>query len=111
MSGQNTSNPSGIQPTYDKVLVLPQEIKETTGGGLIIPQSVKEKQEFGRQDGTLIATGPAAFQIEGWAADAPRPQVGQRIMFSRYNASEVTGNNGVAYWIMKDTAIMAVLEN
>lgn len=104
------SNRSGISPTYDKVLVLPQAVEKKTKGGLILTDEAVEKSEFGRQDGILIAAGPAAFRIEGWDEDAPRPQPGQRVMFSKYNASEVRGNDGATYWIMKDTAIMAVME-
>lgn len=100
-------NTSGIHPSEYNVLVKPRPVDEKTAGGLLLPDSKKEKDEFARMDGTLLAVSPVAFSY----ADFPEgtvPQVGDQVIFSKYQATEITGSDGEKYWIMKDTAIAAV---
>lgn len=100
-------NTSGIHPSEYNVLVKPRAIEEKTVGGIILPESKKEKDEFARMDGTLLAVSPVAF---GYAEfpEGTIPQVGDEVIFSKYQATEITGSDGEKYWIMKDTAIAAV---
>ena len=107
MSGMNTS---GINPVEYKILVKPKEVDRTTKGGLILADTTVEKEEFGRQHGTLVAVSPMAFRFDDWPEDAPTPGVGDVVMFSKYNANEIQGNDGQTYWIMNDKAVMAVIE-
>ena len=107
MTGTNISNSSGIHPQEYKVLVLPKEVEHKTAGGLLLPESKIEKDEFGRREGVLVAVSRMAFTNPDWPDP---PKVGDRVMFSKYNADEVQGRDGAKYWILKDTSIMAVLE-
>jgi len=108
--GRNTSNTSGIRPVEYKILVLPREVEKKTKGGLILADSTVEKNEFGRMEGILVAASPMAFKFQDWPEDARAPQVGDRVMFSRYNADTVQGRDGATYWIMNDKSVMAVME-
>lgn len=108
MNGQNSS---GIIPCEYKVLVEPKEVEAKTQGGLYLPESTVEKEEFGRMDGILVAASPMAFSFADWPEDARKPQVGDRVMFTRYQADQVKGKDGADYWIMNDKSIMAVIEN
>ena len=110
MIGQSTLNGSGLRPVEYKVIVLPEEAERTTKGGLLLAETTIEKNEFGRTEGVLVAVSPMAFKFEDWPDDAPTPAVGDRVMFSRYNAHEFTGRDGRKYWIMNDKAVMAVME-
>jgi co-chaperonin GroES (HSP10) len=101
------TNKSGIRPCEYKCLVLPKAVELKTAGGLLLPESKIEKDSFARQEGVLVAVSAMAFTNPDWP-DAPK--VGDRVMFSKYNADEVQGRDGATYWIMKDTAIVAVLE-
>lgn len=106
-------NGSGIRPMEFNVLVLPKEVKETTAGGVFLPESAKEKEEFGRMEGILVAASPMAFSFEDWPADREdeKPQIGDRVIFSKYNATEVSGADGQKYWLMKDRSIAGVMNN
>jgi chaperonin GroES len=103
-------NTSGIRPMEFNVLVKPIEVDRTTKGGLILADSTVEKEEFGRMEGTLVGVSPMAFSFAEWPDDAPKPKVGDRVLFSRYQATELTGRDGGKYWMMKDKSIMGVME-
>ena len=103
-------NTSGIRPVEYNCLVLPDEVKEQTAGGLFIPQSKKEKDEFARMEGVLVAASPVAFDYAEWPDPADKPKVGDRVVFARYQATEITGKDGRKYWLLKDKAIAGVME-
>lgn len=105
-------NTSGIRPSEYNVLVKPKEVEEKTDGGLWLPEQAREKEEFARMEGTLIAASPAAFFFEGWPDNRAdeRPKVGDTVMFSRYAGERITGGDGATYFLMKDKAIIGVME-
>ena len=103
-------NTSGIRVVEFNVLVLPDEVKETTKGGLYLPDTTKEKDEFGRMEGVMVAASPVAFDYAEWPDPAQKPKVGDRVMFARYSATEVKGADGRKYWMMKDKSIAGVIE-
>lgn len=104
-------NRSGIQPVEYNVLVKPKTVEEKTAGGLYIPDDTREREQFGQMEGDLIAVSPAAFTFnyEGWPEQSPLPTVGSKVVFSRYQATEIKGQDGETYWLMKDKAIAGVL--
>jgi chaperonin GroES len=103
------SNKSGINPMEYNCLVKPIAVEVKTKGGLFLAESTVEKEEFGRMEGHLVAASPMAFTFEDWPDDAVGPQIGDRVLFSRYQATEVTGSDGAKYWMLKDKAIMGVM--
>ena len=110
-NGADISNNSGIRPVEYNVLVLPQEVERKTKGGLLLADQTVEKEEFGRKEGIIVAASPMAFTFPDWPADAPKPQVGNRVMFSKYQAETVQGRDGGTYWLLKDKAVLAVIED
>lgn len=106
-------NPSGIRPMEFNVLVAPKEIEAKTKGGIILPDETKEKQEFARMEGILVAKSPMAFSFDEWPPDqeGQKPQIGDRVIFSKYNATSVTGRDGKDYWLMKDRSIAGVMSD
>jgi len=110
MSGQKPLNRSGINPVGYKILVLPREVEAKTKGGLFLPESKVEKDGFQRREGIIVAMSPMAFHNPDWPAEAVKPKSGDRVMFARYQADEVTGNDGQTYWIMNDQSVIAVIE-
>lgn len=107
-----TENTSGLAPMGYNVLVKPQEVAAQTKGGLYLPDEVKEREEFAQQEGILIAASPMAFSWGKWPEDRDdeKPQVGDRVFFSRYQAVEVRGRDGGKYWLMKDESIAGVMK-
>jgi co-chaperonin GroES (HSP10) len=114
MTGTNgqaiSTNTSGIRPLDYKILVLPQEVNRKTKGGLILADQTVEKEEFGRKEGILVAKSPMAFKNPDWPDNEPTPQVGDRVMFSKYQAEQVQGRDGATYWIMNDKSVLAMIE-
>ncbi len=106
-----SSNSSGINPLGYKVLVLPKEVEMKTAGGLLLPDVRVEKDGFQRREGIIVAMSPMAFHNPDWPADAPKPKVGDGVMYSRYQADEITGRDGQTYWIMNDQSVMATIED
>lgn len=104
-----TENTSGIRPQAYNVLVLPKEVEAKTAGGLYIPDEKRERDQFAQQEGVLVAVSPMAFSFKDWPEGAAKPQVGDRVFFSRYAAVEVKGQDGKTYWLMKDESIAGVL--
>lgn len=109
-SGNGRLNGSGINPLGYKLVVLPKEVEAKTAGGLFLPESKMEKDGFQRREGIIVAMSPMAFHNPDWPGDAPKPQVGDRVMFARYQADEITGRDGQTYWIMNDQSVFAVVD-
>ena len=107
----STLNKSGIRPLEYKVLVLPKEVEAKTSGGLFLPETKMEKDGFQRREGILVDMSPMAFSFPDWPKDTPKPKIGDRVMFARYQADELTGKDGATYWIMADKSIMATIED
>jgi len=101
-------NESGWLPVRFDVIVEPKAVEAQTKGGLLLPEKVKEKDEFGRTEGTLVAISPLAFSYANWPEGSRKPVVGDIVIFSRYSANELMGEDGKSYWMMKDDAIAAV---
>ena len=104
-------NPSGINPVEYNVLVKPKAVEDKTAGGLYLPDDTKEREQYGQMEGDLVAVSPAAFTFnyEGWPDLSPLPKAGDRVVFSKYQATEIKGADGEKYWLMKDKAIAGVM--
>lgn len=110
MTGMSVQNNSGWRVVEYNCLVLPKEVEKTTKGGLLLPEQVIEKDEFARMEGILVDASPMAFTFEDWPAGQKGllPKIGDRVCFSRYAATQITGKDGQTYWLMKDKSIVAV---
>lgn len=98
-------NESGLRPVEFKVLILPDEVKEKTKGGIILPDMTKERQEMAQVKGTIVGVGADAF------ADWTEKLVaGDRVYYGKYAGYTVTGNDGKEYRLVNDKDIVAVLE-
>lgn len=103
---------SGINPCEYNVLVKPKVVEEKTAGGIFIPDDTKEREQYAMTEGVLVAVSPAAFTFnyEGWPEGTYVPQVGDRVYFARYQATEIKGEDGEKYWLMKDKSIAATIK-
>lgn len=111
MDGQMLLNGSGINPMGYKIVVLPKEVETKTAGGLLLPETKVEKDGFQRREGIIVAKSPMAFTFPDWPEGARKPDIGERVMFARYQADEITGRDGQTYWIMEDKSVMATIED
>ena len=102
-----TKNKAGVMPLGDRVLVKPftqEDTHKTTSFGIIIPDtSSKEKPE----QGTVVAVGPGKKNEDGRVVPMS-VKVGDKVMFSKYGFDEIKVN-GVEYFIVSESSILAVL--
>lgn len=105
-------NSSGILPMEHNVLVKPRDVEAKTKGGIFIPDQTKEREQFAQIEGVLVAISPGAFGFNypAWPDGARKPQVGDTVLFAKYQATEVKGRDGAVYWLMKDGSIAGVVE-
>lgn len=105
-------NQSGAKPLGDYVLLMPDTAAEQTSGGVFIDPRTAERHTLASETGILVAMGDQAFV---WNADrsrkwdGERPQVGQRVYFTRYAGQLVHGKDGRTYRVMEDKCIGAVM--
>lgn len=107
----NHINQSGVWPVEYKVLVKPDDIRETDetyrrakAAGLELIETVSEREQMSQVKGVLVAIGGNAF--EGWHG---KPLVGERVMIGKYVGLLVTGADGREYRLCNDKDIAAVL--
>lgn len=93
-----------IQPLGDRVLVKPQEAKETKRGGIIIPDSAKEKP----QEGLIVATGKGKTTEDGKVLPMD-VKPGDKILYGKYSGSEIKLDDE-DYLIMHQDDILGILK-
>jgi co-chaperonin GroES (HSP10) len=107
------TNASGLVPVeyYTVVELDPQE--EKTAGGIILVQQTQDADKISAQEGTLVAISPLAFNYDSWPDDSPKPRVGDRVMFKRFDGHlherEVGGVKRV-FKLLNDKSIIAIVE-
>ena len=98
-------NRSGVIPVEYKVVVLPDEVSETTDGGIIITQDTHQVDQLAQERGTLIAKSDMAFS--DWKCEIP--QIGDCVLFQRYAGRMVEGADGNDYRVFPDKDVFAIL--
>lgn len=95
----------GIKPLHDRVLVERLEQEEKTAGGIIIPDTAKEKP----MQGVIRAVGSGIKSEDGKVTPLD-VKVGDTILFAKWGGTEVK-YDGVEYLIMKESDILAIVDN
>ena len=93
-----------LQPLGDRVLVKPQENKETKRGGIIIPDTAKEKP----QEGTIVATGKGKTTEDGKVLPMD-VKPGDKILYGKYSGSEIKIDDQ-DYLIMHQEDVLGILK-
>jgi chaperonin GroES len=95
---------SKLKPLEDKiVLKVEKEAEKTSAGGLIIQTMQEEKP----QEAIVVAVGPGVTFGNGEKM-VPDVSVGDKVLFSKYQGSEVTVDNE-KYLIVAYRDILAVI--
>lgn len=95
-------------PMEFNVVVELDAVQETTAGGIILPQKTVDADKLAAEEGTLVALSPLAFSYAEWPADARKPQVGDRVLISRF-AGVQRDRGGQSFKILKDKDVMAII--
>lgn len=110
---QAPTNASGLIPVEFFVVVALDPAEEKTAGGIILPTQVQDKDKLAAQEGRLIAVSPLAFNYDNWPPGSRKPEVGDKVLFKRYQGHlierEIEGQKR-AFKLMSDKDIMAILE-
>jgi chaperonin GroES len=93
-----------IKPIGDRVLIKPITEEEKTPGGIFIPDTAKEKP----QEGEVVDVGSGRTS-EGKKIEF-EVKKGDRVIFSKYAGTEIK-HNGVEYLILKESDILAIVED
>lgn len=94
-----------LKPLGDRLVVEPEERKETTASGIILPESAKEKPQTGK----VLAVGPGRRDDDGDLIPLD-VQVGDVVMYAKYAGTEVKIDDK-KYLIMKESDVLAVVLN
>jgi co-chaperonin GroES (HSP10) len=103
------TNPSGINPTEFKVLILPTEVTDKIGS-IYIPDEHKDRAQFAQMEGTLVALAPLAFTYDKWEGiEDMKPKVGDKVLFAKFAGFAHKGKDGKTYRVVNDKDVSAVL--
>ncbi len=94
-----------IRPLHDRILVERLEQEEKTAGGIIIPENAKEKPTKGK----IVAVGSGSKDENGKTIPLDVKK-GDVVLFAKWGGTEVS-HDGKEYLIMKESDILAVLED
>jgi chaperonin GroES len=75
---------STIRPLQDRIMIKRVKEEDKSKGGIIIPDTAKEKPV----EGEVIAVGNGKVQEDG-TVRALDVKVGDRVLFGKYNGTEV----------------------
>lgn len=95
---------TNIRPLHDRVIVRRIEEGEQIKGGIIIPETAQERP----QEGEVLAVGDGRRNEAGQIMPMS-VKVGDRIIFGKYNGSEIQ-IDGEKVLIFKEDEIFGVVE-
>lgn len=99
-----------IHPTQDRVLVKPDPVPTVTPGGIHIPETVNaDNPNYYTMTGTILKVGPGARDSEDGRRLAIPVEIGQRIVFGRYEGKQVVVD-GVTLLLMRAEKIMGLAD-
>lgn len=93
-----------LKPLADRVVLKMVEAEETTKSGIILAGAAKEKPQVAE----VIAVGPGGI-VDGKEV-VMTVNVGDKVITSKYSGTEVKCD-GIEYIIVKQSDILAVVEN
>tara|TARA_B100000953_G_C17720473_1_gene325335 strand:- start:80 stop:373 length:294 start_codon:yes stop_codon:yes gene_type:complete len=90
-----------INPLSDRVVVMPEEVDETTASGIILPDTAKEKPQMGQ----IVAAGPGKTSDNGNTVEMTL-KAGDKVLYGKYSGTEITLNDDEVL-IMRESDILA----
>lgn len=94
-----------LKPLGDRLVVEPIEQEETTAAGILLPETAKEKP----QEGRVIAVGPGRVDENGSRIEMEVSE-GDRVLYAKYAGTEVKLQPDRKVLIMKESDILALVE-
>ncbi|MCQ2463659.1 MAG: co-chaperone GroES [Clostridia bacterium] len=92
-----------LRPLADRVVLKPEEVEETSKGGIILAAAAQEKPQFAE----VVAVGPGGV-VDGKEVEMI-VKVGDKVIAGKYAGTEVK-LDGTEYNIVRQSDILAVIE-
>eukprot|EP00238_Polyblepharides_amylifera_P004631 CAMPEP_0196580604 /NCGR_PEP_ID=MMETSP1081-20130531/29573_1 /TAXON_ID=36882 /ORGANISM="Pyramimonas amylifera, Strain CCMP720" /LENGTH=240 /DNA_ID=CAMNT_0041900517 /DNA_START=84 /DNA_END=806 /DNA_ORIENTATION=- len=99
--GLMSGDVSKMSPLSDRVLIQCSEEEDETDGGLLLTGSSTEKPLTGK----VVAVGPGKAESE----EEMDVTVGSEVMYSKYSGTEMTGDDGTEYIVVRVADVLATL--
>jgi len=95
-----------LKPLGDRLVVEPIEQEDTTLGGILLPETAKEKP----QEGRVLAAGPGKLDDSGKRVKM-EVKVGDRVLYAKYSGAEIKLEDSKKVLILKESDILALVED
>jgi len=92
-----------LHPLGDRLVVLAEEAKGKTPGGILLPDTAKQKPLRGK----VVAVGPGRMTDAGTII-ALGVKIGDTVLYGKYSGSDVEVD-GVEYKIIPESDVLAKL--
>lgn len=96
----------GMQPAGTLVLTLPDQIPETSAGGIALIDTTMERDYLNQIFVTVIALGPHVWFDE----PVHRAKVGDRVMIAKHCGQIFPGEDGRRYRLVNDKDVLGVVK-
>jgi len=93
-----------LKPLADRIVVKQLDAEEVTKGGIVLPDTAKEKP----QEGEVVAVGKGKLSESG-KIQALEVKKGDKILYGKYSATEITTSKGEELLIMREDDVLAVV--
>jgi chaperonin GroES len=94
-----------LKPLGDRLVIKPIEQDDVTSTGIFLPETAKEKP----QQGKVVAAGPGARKETGERI-ALDVAVDDTVLYAKYAGTTIK-LDGQEYLILKETDVLAIVEN
>ena len=94
-----------LKPLGDRLVIKPIEQDDVTSTGIFLPETAKEKP----QQGKVVAAGPGARKETGERI-ALDVAVNDTVLYAKYAGTTIK-LDGQEYLILKETDVLAIVEN
>lgn len=99
-----------LRPTRYNLVVAIDTVMKKTEGGIIIPDKHRERENGGADKGRIVAISPMAFKGADWELEDNPPQIGDVILFDRYDGKEIEmDDDEIKYRVINDEAVRGII--
>jgi chaperonin GroES len=98
------SNPGGVHPLEDRVMVRPDEAETITAGGIVLPDTAQEAPTRGK----VIAVGPGKLNKVGKRIPTS-VKPGDTVIYGKYSGSDIK-TGGQEYKILRESDLLGRIE-
>lgn len=98
------------EPCGWRLTILVLTIPEKSDGGVIIVDDAKEQRSLASPQGIVLSMGSAAYKDESRFPDGAWVRLGDRIQFTKYDATMFQIANGQRLGTLNDTQPIAVID-